>query len=143
MAYENVWFEEGEEKVVIVDDCERVVKRATIDRETGNFMFKKSVDRNSPEHKRYEIVIRGIVVDLWFYTHFEKKAPNTMIWTLENYFINGSIRKKELFEEIKNAVEAYGCSGNTAEEKKYYIEKYGDDNNGFARVELGEVLNEC
>lgn len=26
MAYENVWFEEGEEKVVIVDDCERVVK---------------------------------------------------------------------------------------------------------------------
>lgn len=75
MAYENVWFEEGEEKVVIVDDCERVVKRATIDRETGNFMFKKSVDRNSPEHKRYEIVIRGIVVDLRFYTHFEKKLP--------------------------------------------------------------------
>ena len=59
-----------------------------------------------------------------------------MIWTLENYFINGSIRKKELFEEIKNAVEAYGCSGNTAEEKKYYIEKYGDDNNGFGKVDF-------
>lgn len=53
-------------------------ERATIDRETGNFMFKKSVDRNSPEHKRYEIVIRGIVVDLWFYTHFEKKLP--ILW---------------------------------------------------------------
>ena len=142
MAYENVWFEEGEEKVVVVDGCEKIVDVATVDYETGNFMFEYYVDRDAPSHVRFEMVIRGIVIDLWFYNHFEDD-PNTMIWTLERFFLNGEIEKKEVFEEITKAVETYGCKGNTNEEKKYFIEKFGDDKNGFARVELGEVINEC
>lgn len=138
MAYENVRLKKGKEKIVIVDDCEMIVKRVTIDYKTGNYMFKKSVNRNSPEHARFEMVIGEVVVDLWFYKHFEDD-PNTMIWTLEKYFINGPVKKKDLFVEIKKAIEAYGCSGYTVEEKNFYIEKYGVDNNGFGKLDLGRI----
>ena len=138
MAYENVRLVDEGKKIVEVDGHKKELNRITIDYETGNFMFKYRVDRDAPDHERFEIVISGVVVDLWFYKHFEDD-PNTMIWTLEKYFINGPVKKKDLFVEIKKAVEAYGCSGYTVEEKNYYIEKYGVDNNGFGKVDLKRV----
>ena len=138
MAYENVRFKEGEEKTVIVDGYEEVVSKATIDYETGNFMFMYYVNRDSPKHKRFEIVIRGIVVDVWFYRHYDKKHQVT-IWTLEKYIRNGNINKKELYKEMSKAVEAYGSLGNTLEEKQYYLEKYGDDKNGVGKLDLGGI----
>lgn len=137
MAYENVRFNAGEEKVVIVDDCERVVKRATIDRETGNYMFKQYEDRNNPNHKRFEIVIGGTVVDLWLFNQLDKKT-DTMIWTLEKYFVNGSVHRDEVFDEVKKAFEAYGCLGLTYKKQKKWYEKYNEENpNGFAKVCFG------
>ncbi len=139
MAYENIWLKKGEEKIVIVDGYKKKVDAVTIDNDTGNFMFKYWIDRDAPSHVRFEMVIRGIVIDLWFYNHFEDD-PNTMIWTLERFFLNGEIEKKEVFEEITKAVEAYGCKGNTNEEKKYFIEKFGDDKNGFGRADFGRII---
>ncbi len=139
MAYENVRLEEGEEKVVIVDNKERIVKHITIDYGTGNYMFKQSENRNAPEHIRFEIVIKGIVVDLWFYNHFEDD-PNTMIWTLERFFCNGNIEKKVLFEEIRKAVETYGCWGSTKEMNEIFKKRFCETNpNGFGILDLGRV----
>lgn len=135
MAYENIWLEEGEEKIVIVDGYKKKVDAVTIDNDTGNFMFEYYVDKNSPQNKRFEIVINDVVIDLWFYTHFEDD-PNTMVWTLEKYFRNGDASEKKIFEEVSKAVEAYGCAGRTNEMKKIFKERFGDDHNGKGKLDL-------
>ncbi len=136
MAYENIWLKKGEEKIVVVDGYEVRVDDVTYDDATGNFMFEYFVDRNSPMHKRFEIVINDIVIDLWFYNHFEDD-PNTMIWTLEKYFRNGDISENIIFGEVKKAVEAYGCAGRTNEMKKIFKAQFGDDHNGYGKLDLG------
>ena len=138
MAYENVRLEEGKEKIVIVDGREEKIKAITIDSDTGNFMFKYFVDRDSPGHEIFEIVINGIVVDLYFFTHYEK-ATDTKIWTLEGYFQNGNIDKETIFEEVGKAVEVYGYHGFTNEMNKVFIERFGHDGNGKGRLDLGRV----
>ncbi len=137
MAYENVRLVDEGKKIVEVDGHKKELNRITIDYETGNFMFEYYVNRNAPSHVRFEMFIRGIVVDLWFYKHFEDN-PYYMIWTLERFFINGEIDKKEVFKEVKKAVEAYGCFGYTKKMCDDIKEKYNDMYpNGFAKLDLG------
>lgn len=135
MAYENIWLEEGEEKIVIVDGYKKKVDAVTIDNDTGNFMFKYWIDRDEPDHKVFVIVINGIVVKLYFITHYEKETK-TQVYTLETFYKNGEIDKETVFEEVRKAVEVYGCAGRTNEMKKIFKERFGDDHNGKGRLDL-------
>ena len=95
MAYENIWLEEGEEKIV--------------------------------------------VVDLFFITRY-KKEIDTQEYTLDAYFINGAVDKETVFEEVRKAVEVYGCAGRTNEMKKIFKERFGDD--GEMTINGSELLDQ-
>lgn len=139
MAYENIDLrDEGDERIIVFSAMERKVDRVTLDRDTGNFMFEYWVDRDEPDHEKFVIVINGIVVELYFITHYEKET-DTKVYTLDAYFPNGNVDKETVFEEVRKAVEARGYHGFPKE--IYYnnicVDRHADKRNGNGRLELG------
>lgn len=135
MSYKNIDIKEVEEKIVVFNLMGSKVKRVTIDRDTGNFMYKYWVDRDEPNHEEFVIVVNGVVVRLYFATHYEKET-DTKIWTLEGYYRNGDIDKETVFKEVDKAVQVYGCHGFTNEMNRVFIERFGHDANGKGRLDL-------
>ncbi len=58
-------------------------------------MFKYRVDRDAPDHEWFEIVINGVVVDLFFITRYEKEIENSGSYWINNLSDKGNWKHGE------------------------------------------------
>lgn len=124
MAYENIDIKDGKEKIVLYGV--RKIEYITIDRDTGNFMFRRSVSKIKPGIELFVFLINGVVIELDFATHYEKEL-DVKVYTLEKYHIDGKLDDEYVLGELKKAIDVFGYNGLP---KEIYNNEYKNSHEG-------------